>query len=1445
MFLSKNIGLNIYGIGNFEFLSIISFEILKFFHRFQWYYNSEKNCTLRCNNWIFKIIYWLLGFIIYQFMLLFLIKAGDVERNPGPFLSVVQFNINGLKMIEKKEELNCYLEKSKPHIVLLQETHLVNDDIIKFNNYSIFRSDRKIPRRRGGVIRGGGVAILVRDSLDMEGVLSIVPENKIYQDENDITELIQISIIWNGKRICFNNFYIPPVISGDNSDDDRVQTFNPDIIFSNCLLNDVLADHLFCGDFNSHHNAWNYNYLHNDSIGNEIYEWCCTNSYMIMNDPTKMTFRAISSPDITICSDNLFLKDWKIFDNNLGSDHSVITYKINIANQTGERVLKRIHSRHTTYSWKKVDWEKFNFDISSYLLFHSFGSIDDFFTCYNQFICAFHYASRNLPRGCRRDPTPWWDKEIDNAIMEREFYRELLELNQYDDDMINNYRRCIINVRVLISKKRNESWREFASGLNYLTNSTKVMKAIRRIRRDKPPAKNLSLYDCNGNLLSSCKEKSNAFLNVFAINSCGVRRGEVKNIGKRMRSVRSIYRRDKKMITKYSMEVLEDDLNTHSALFSIQELNDQLKSLSNNTACGLDNIYNEMLKSLNDENKGILLKLFNISWKNGVLHSSWSKSRIIPIFKVGKKIDSINSYRPISLTSCVAKLMERLICKRMRWILERNGEIPDTQSGFRTCRSTNDTLFRIVNDIQMGFNSGKGGTSTPHKRTVAGLIDFSRAFDRVDHHLLFKKMKKMNIPPRYIKWFIGFLRNRKCKVSVENCYSNFVHFDCGVPQGSVSGPLLFIIFMVSLQNNLNKYGKDLKFGIFADDLTVWSSNVNVNNGIGVVQNGLDIIMNWSICNNMVINIEKCEGIIFTQSNIDKYNYSNINPNVLKLNINGIDIDWCRCVKLLGILFDSSLTFGDHINKVKRESSWRLRQLSLVCGSDWGGSAKSLRAIYISYVLSLILYGSSVWWPCISISNGEKIDKLHYLACRIITGCVKSTTIESLLLEANLIPLQYEMIIRLLISVERYRRFHVDESLSVLAYSILPKLIKKKQCWQHLSERLFNSLNITTGREWIGSNFISNNNTVEIFRREKLLFYSLIPPWDSNGLDRIIINAYCFNVINDYVDEVEWKKHSSLYSIHKCEERYGSFDIEVWTDGSVSQNHNYSGIGAYKIINNIMNITYGNSFGTGNFNSSYRAELYSIYKAILHLVNLELTNCNNIIFYTDSQSVLSALLNGGPYNQKYRLESIIWFNLQLLSNLCSGYIVLQFIYSHCGILRNEEVDNLARNGHNNVTIMEQNNIHLSLVQIKTGIKRIVKNYWLENIINNGHCYTNSERFKFCSNRWSNINLSVDVSRLKYVNGCRLRCGEIISAGKFRCRLTGNSICRWCHNADETIYHIFFECSYFVVMRDVYPIVFDDFINNISKVINYYNMCLARLPILDVGIRLLNDDDDDER
>ena len=479
-----------------------------------------------------------------------------------------------------------------------------------------------------------------------------------------------------------------------------------------------------------------------------------------------------------------------------------------------------------------------------------------------------------------------------------------------------------------------------------------------------------------------------------------------------------------------------------------------------------------MLKHLPRSGMDFLLHIFNLSWSSHSFPSIWKTSSIIPIHEMGKPLDSPAffrpisltscvsklferiilsrlllfqesnsilsprqgkpldspaSFRPISLTSCVSKLFERIILSRLLLFLEPNSILSPRQAGFRPGRSTLDQILYLSQSISDGFNKPRPGS-----RTILSTIDFSKAFDSVWHPALFHKLISAGLPPCFARWTQSFLSDRRASVVFQNHKSRSFRVRRGVPQGSVLGPVLFSLFINDLLASLPS---SVSCSLYADDLSIWSSSPSIPTAVETTQGALFRLERWSEYWCLPLNPSKCEASFIS---VDPHQ-ANLQPNLLLL---GSRLRFNPTPTFLRVTFDRTLSFTKHVSSLKTKFFPRLKALRCISASSWGPSKESLSVLYKSFLRPLLTYTSPGWFPFLSATNLTKLERLHRAASRAITGCLSSSPIPLLLTEASLPPLRVTLTHFTLFSYERALRLPTSFPISGLArLGVKPRLCR--------------------------------------------------------------------------------------------------------------------------------------------------------------------------------------------------------------------------------------------------------------------------------------------------------------------------------------------------------------------------------------------------------------------
>jgi hypothetical protein len=383
-----------------------------------------------------------------------------------------------------------------------------------------------------------------------------------------------------------------------------------------------------------------------------------------------------------------------------------------------------------------------------------------------------------------------------------------------------------------------------------------------------------------------------------------------------------------------SVGVRVDDL-----AFEVGEVYDLLRKLDASSAMGPDMIHPQLLKSCASALAVPLHYIFEKSLSVGVLPRVWLQSLVVPLFKAKSRYQCDN-YRPVSLTSVCCKTMERLLCSHLTHYLESNSLLSVQQFGFRKGKSTEDQLLLSYADVVCGWEK--------HEIVDMVFLDFSKAFDRVNHSVLLQRLSNFGIVGPVLSWISAFLSGRTFQVCVDGELSLSRPVLSGVPQGSVLGPLLFLLYVDPLIALMTCSVK-----VFADDFKLYLSYSGHFNqdGRSLLQRNLDVIADVANSWNLILNREKCVVMRFCRSgNVPDYYLCpyTLGDSVLRL------VD---CHRDLGVVVSDTLKFHLHIKHLVRNAAGLAGNLlrSTVCRSP-----DFMVALFIMHVRPLLDYCSVVW-----------------------------------------------------------------------------------------------------------------------------------------------------------------------------------------------------------------------------------------------------------------------------------------------------------------------------------------------------------------------------------------------------------------------------------------------------------------------------------------------------
>jgi hypothetical protein len=299
-----------------------------------------------------------------------------------------------------------------------------------------------------------------------------------------------------------------------------------------------------------------------------------------------------------------------------------------------------------------------------------------------------------------------------------------------------------------------------------------------------------------------------------------------------------------------------------------------------------------------------LMAIFNLCFLSAEIPQQWRHAIIIPLLKAGKPASEVDSYRPISLTSCVIKLLERLISNRLYTMAENRRWLVNEQAGFRLGYCTEDQILKLVQQISDGFQK-----KIP-EHTVIALLEYSKMYDRTWRERLLQKLIELGVTTHLTRWIATFLRTRTAEVMINGTLSKRARMKQGLPQGSVLSPLLFVIFINDILKGLPD---DVSASLFADDAAVYASDTNLGTAQEKLQKGVTAIEKWSCANKLDLNVKKsCTYFFSTNTHEASWRPS---IELLGSQMRFEEGEKELCPKFLGIRLDRTLCFKDQVEVV--------------------------------------------------------------------------------------------------------------------------------------------------------------------------------------------------------------------------------------------------------------------------------------------------------------------------------------------------------------------------------------------------------------------------------------------------------------------------------------------------------------------------------------------------
>eukprot|EP01060_Flectonema_neradi_P034028 TRINITY_DN584_c0_g1_i8.p1 TRINITY_DN584_c0_g1~~TRINITY_DN584_c0_g1_i8.p1 ORF type:complete len:1213 (+),score=114.06 TRINITY_DN584_c0_g1_i8:2275-5913(+) len=538
---------------------------------------------------------------------------------------------------------------------------------------------------------------------------------------------------------------------------------------------------VIAGDINGHHQDWSAG--KSNRTGQSFREWTFEMSLEIINRPEQPT-RNNASPDI-VATDSSMNAESKTLPGWL-SDHNPIQLTlrdVEIPNSTNHN--KRKNGAIWTWRWNEANWDLYHTLLRKSA--EKISKVNDVHKLAELIkIKIIRAAKEAIPGRSTKKPRAFTkiDPELEMLINDQ---------NRMNDQ--NSIREGIRRVKQNIIECE-------MSGKDYKWAFHKVKQL-----EGKVACRDIDKLEHDGRTITDSMELSKTLNDRYA----------------------NQFRRNKELPTFNPSDAKPDDASCLP--FTLLEFNQKLRDCKDKKAPGPDGVWNAMLKNSPDEFKSEILRLINLSWKTNVVPRLWKRGEVIPLLKPGKKKTEAASYRPITLTSALCKVMEKMIAERLHHVLR--DRINVRQTAFRKGRSALENLCLVTDRLLEAKASGQ--------EAILLTFDLQKAFDAVQHTTLLRRMRKLGVPQNYLRWVQNYLTGRSITTKVNGTRCPYQPINTGVPQGSVLGPLLFLIYIDGLISRLTP----LEPTAFADDIGLVLTATNIEGLEEKANRAVRIVQDWA------------------------------------------------------------------------------------------------------------------------------------------------------------------------------------------------------------------------------------------------------------------------------------------------------------------------------------------------------------------------------------------------------------------------------------------------------------------------------------------------------------------------------------------------------------------------------------------------------------------------
>ena len=859
--------------------------------------------------------------------------------------------------VTKLLEFQRYVVDKEPDLIILNETWLsrahLDNEILPAEAYKIFRLDRSEKTHpvdpdnpRKFKRNGGGVLLAVRVDADIESKLV---------KSNCRAEILSVKLDFGSNNvICFSTCYRVGTLGSANLSEIKNH-------LTSVSKSKKLQRHCVLGDFNLSNTSWPEGVSTNEVERGFLELFDDLSLTQLIDGPTHEKGNTL---DLVLSNVPNLVSELKILDQNVvcSSDHSGISFNLGAVKR--KKSPKREVPNYAKAAWAPLNWDLKHSPWDTKLMYC------DADTAWTRFKGTFHKLEKeHIPtvKVQYKFEPPWFDCETHKLCQKKEDARKIWKKSNLPDDYAK-YSQRRKDFRRLAEEKMASNYeddsdpaiisKKFWANLKSTSNTSRIPETV----------------SYNGKFRNNPSDQCELFNTFFSDQF----------------SDPSLY------------NIPIDYLPEPNGGLEItqQKVRKLLLNMNPNKSPGPDGISGKVLKNCADSISYPLTLIFRTAYNTGQIPKEWKMANVVPVHKKGSKV-CVENYRPISLTCLVMKLFEKLI--RDELMLRCNHLLNEKQHGFLPQKSCTTQLIPFCDSLAVSLNQAC--------RTDVVYFDFAKAFDSVSHDIILHKLKyQFGIDGTLLKFIVNYLQGREQCVAIGGCKSAHRPVTSGVPQGSILGPLFFVLFINDMMECVSE---GTNIALYADDTKLWRAIHSWTDHI-ILQKDIGSLYEWSINNKMTFHPDKCKVLSVSLEHEIHYQDSGLPFNTFHYCLNparelSTTLSFVESEKDLGLIVSYNLSSALQSVAMYSKASSRLGLLRRVC--HFVKSKKQKVILYYAMVRSIFEHASTAWGP--SPSQIEKLERLQKRAVKWILGeeyhSYNTLEYSRRLFDLNILPLREKFI----------------------------------------------------------------------------------------------------------------------------------------------------------------------------------------------------------------------------------------------------------------------------------------------------------------------------------------------------------------------------------------------------------------------------------------------------